>query len=665
MTQQDIRFSVTARDSATNVFRNVEKALAGLAGRSDDFGKSMGAASGIIDGAVGRFAAFAGASLSVAAAVERFNTAVGGLDALNDLADATGASIENLSALQDIARRTGTSMSGVESVLVRFNKVLLDAKPGSDAAKVLDAIGLSAEKLRAVDPAEALRQTAVAFAGYADDGNKARSMQELFGKSVREAAPFLKDLAEAGKLNATVTTEQAQQAERFVKQMAALSANADNLARSLVGRLLPALNDSLSLLQRLSAGPGLLASLGEVFKGNQFTSVQQGLDYYSGKIKEIDSQITALRNDKRPLVQAFNASGIKTLEDERAKLERFADAYRDVLNAGGSGAGRGTYRGEAPKLPDLPGGDAKTTQERAARFEDYAESVRASIGKLADDTQTVKLAKLAEQLKALDELAATGLDPQIVRQVRTALEGLTTVEIPTDELARFAEVTRLLAETPTGQIEQLAALEEKLADAYARGAITAEGFDEALQILEQRFDQIIGPVEDSLESMSTFAEQAQRNIQDALGDTLYQTLAGNFDSIGELWSNLLKRMVAEAIAVDLNNAIFGTSKGGGVGDLVGGLGKLFGGFFADGGTLGAGKWGIAGEAGPEVIRGPATITPMAQLQSTAQQPALTQVFNLGQGVTEAQLLRAMAVAREQGAALGYARVRQSTGRSAS
>ncbi|NUJ81823.1 hypothetical protein HUN39_17700 [Methylocystis sp. FS] len=36
-------------------------------------------------------------------------------------------------------------------------------------------------------------------------------------------------------------------------------------------------------------------------------------------------------------------------------------------------------------------------------------------------------------------------------------------------------------------------------------------------------------------------------------------------------------------------------------------------FMADGGTLGAGKWGIAGEAGPELIQGPATVTPFDKM----------------------------------------------------
>lgn len=52
-----------------------------------------------------------------------------------------------------------------------------------------------------------------------------------------------------------------------------------------------------------------------------------------------------------------------------------------------------------------------------------------------------------------------------------------------------------------------------------------------------------------------------------------------------------------------------------IGDAISGAGSwlnenLFGGFFANGGTLGAGRWGIAGENGPEMISGPAQVTPM-------------------------------------------------------
>jgi hypothetical protein len=55
--------------------------------------------------------------------------------------------------------------------------------------------------------------------------------------------------------------------------------------------------------------------------------------------------------------------------------------------------------------------------------------------------------------------------------------------------------------------------------------------------------------------------------------------------------------------------------GGGIGDLISSAGSwinenLFGGFFANGGAIPAGKFGMVGENGPELAAGPATIMPM-------------------------------------------------------
>lgn len=54
--------------------------------------------------------------------------------------------------------------------------------------------------------------------------------------------------------------------------------------------------------------------------------------------------------------------------------------------------------------------------------------------------------------------------------------------------------------------------------------------------------------------------------------------------------------------------------GGGLGGLfssaISGIGSFFGGFFANGGYLPNNKFGVVGEAGPELVMGPAQITPM-------------------------------------------------------
>jgi len=74
-----------------------------------------------------------------------------------------------------------------------------------------------------------------------------------------------------------------------------------------------------------------------------------------------------------------------------------------------------------------------------------------------------------------------------------------------------------------------------------------------------------------------------------------QSSGGIFDTIGNIFSGV-------------KNTVGGIVSG--VGSVIGKVGSLFGGFFANGGTLPAGKFGIVGERGPELISGPASITPM-------------------------------------------------------
>lgn len=52
----------------------------------------------------------------------------------------------------------------------------------------------------------------------------------------------------------------------------------------------------------------------------------------------------------------------------------------------------------------------------------------------------------------------------------------------------------------------------------------------------------------------------------------------------------------------------------GIKNIVGGIGNLFGGFFATGGMIPPGRFGIVGERGPELVNGPAMVTPMQPSQ---------------------------------------------------
>lgn len=111
-----------------------------------------------------------------------------------------------------------------------------------------------------------------------------------------------------------------------------------------------------------------------------------------------------------------------------------------------------------------------------------------------------------------------------------------------------------------------------------------------------------------LGAVSAYADQAARNMQSALGDSLYSVLDGKFSDIGDSFSNMLKRMVAELAASRmwevLGGAMAGYTGQGGWGNLIRGVG---GAMQTDGARAGGGQVKPFGaydvtEHGPEILQ---------------------------------------------------------------
>lgn len=470
---------------------------------------------------------------------------IDGIDALNDVADATGASIENISALEDVAVRTGASLETVSSILVKFNNVLKEADGKNGASLALERIGLNAEELKRIDPAEALRQTAVALAQFADDGDKARIIQELFGKSVKDAAPYLKDLSEQGKLNATVTAQQAEEAEKFNKSMFELQKNILDVARDLAGPLVQSLNEVIKLFKDGRAA------------GKSFLDI--GLDNYFKNVREFYGM-------KQP--STGGASGDWTEAAVRPTL-----APMQLPGGNTESETKAIAKAEA---------DRQKAREAAAKknetaFTSYLDSLKRQQQQLAELTTSEKL--LADiqdgrlkgvsqsQIQILQGLAKENdLTNERKKQEKSALESAERLaaaqKMVVDEAAKIYDATRTPLETYISKLERL----QELLD---NQKISEETFTRATQQLGDAFVQAGEKVDATGKKVSTFADQAQRNIQDALGDTLEDALSGSFDNIGDMWLKLLQRMAAQALAAQLNEALFGTTdstgkKSGGV-----------------------------------------------------------------------------------------------------
>ena len=124
-------------------------------------------------------------------------------------------------------------------------------------------------------------------------------------------------------------------------------------------------------------------------------------------------------------------------------------------------------------------------------------------------------------------------------------------------------------------------------------------------------------IEDAIVEFAKTGKFSLKSLGEELGEQLLR--GGIRDIVSSIGGGQQQRSSGGNIFGNIGN-IFGglfpqqqqQSSGGFFDSIIGGAKKLFGGFFANGGYLPAGQFGIVGERGPEMIMGPASITPGAR-----------------------------------------------------
>lgn len=611
---------------------------------------------------------------ALARVVDRFKEVTGSVLAIKDLAEATGSTVENISALDDVARRAGGTFEVVEGALVKFNASLKEADGKNGVSLALKAIGLDAAKLRDIDPAQALLQTAQALEQFADDGNKARIVQELFGKSVKEAAPFLRDLAEAGQLNAKVTAEQAEAVDQFDKNLARLRANSLDTARALAGPLVDAINE---VFVRLQAGKDVFGSLSATLLAGatrkQFSDAAEGVAFYSTELAKLQQKQAAAAQSSNAFSRLFSTDGFSKDIEATQKLLQFYERVAIAQNKF-AGGGRGFVNPDAAvpraKLPFI---DTGKTKEAKASFEDYDQALTKLVAGLIEKTDTVKFAEINAQFQKLQQLSAAGLDPKIVEQVQQLLQVDASKFGPpiSEELARVNELLKATDSARLAAASRDAGLLRAELERTTAGTQRWLELTDALIDVETEIDKLAGALPELTQAADESAQQLRNTIEGALGSTLSTALRGEFKSIGDLWRNLLIDMASRAISADILGALFGnkgaTSGNGATSSVIlGAIFKLFGSAngnafgpaglipFAGGGvvtgatpfTFGGGRLGVMGEAGPEAIL-PLKRGPGGRLGVVASGGGvvINQTVNVQSGASRNEVLQAATVAK--------------------
>ncbi|MGH6846451.1 MAG: hypothetical protein ACREC0_03115 [Methylocella sp.] len=203
--------------------------------------------------------------------------------------------------------------------------------------------------------------------------------------------------------------------------------------------------------------------------------------------------------------------------------------------------------------------------------------------------------------------------------------------------------------TPTDEVENYIKSLQKLAAAEAAEAATlglgnkakqeAVDLARALEAARTRGTPLTAKETEQVKQLADAYIAAKEKIEEyakeqetakATAEFFGQTLEGTIEKLatgGESLRSALKEIVklleqAAIRALILGEgtlaSLFGTAGSGAAG--IGGLGGIFGqllhGFgFAEGGDLASGQFGIVGERGPELIQGPAAITPFKQINA--------------------------------------------------
>lgn len=550
-----------ADNSAKIVITAVDNTKAGIDSAKRGVQSLSGAISSIpgFGGVAASLAAFAGLGAMQALVGDTISAAA----AMDDLAEKTGASVENLSGLAKVAKISGVEIGLVETGLIKLSKALAGADDESKGAgHALAAIGLKAEKLREQDPAETLKEVADALAEYADGAGKTALAQDLFGKSGAQLLPLLKDLAEEERLQGKLTSEQAAAAEALEKAWNRTNAEGAAWAKTIVISMIPALASLLDYLNMTKIGlQEVGVGLMTIVKAIPSYIEQASVSLYSGGNAE---KLQAVVDDR----QRMFGEQRQKLIDLQGSYKPLRPSVDDILAGNVTPKKRLQYQSRVPSAPRAgraSAGGASAGGARARQIggvNDYDAILAERIARAIEQTDVVKAQQLADELAKLDQIAAAGLDPAIVKAVRDDLTGAT--KTAADELKRLND---LLGATPTAQLEKLRDDMRFLTAALEEGRIAEEQY---LEATTARIDVQKESVKNTLSDLDQFAIQAAKNTQDAFADFLFDPFKEGVEGMLQGFGTAIRRMIANAVAADLGKRLFGDiGAGNGIGGLLG------------------------------------------------------------------------------------------------
>ena len=607
--------NIKANDKSASTLSQVDKNLDRVTKRSLMFKGALGLAAG---------------ALAVFGAAKGLSNIIGGMDTLAKRARNVGAVTEEQFAkfqvLDRFMNEAGISTQEFDRAMRNVQGRMAQGLAGNKAyAEIMKKLGGSIfdanGKLK--NTPDLMMSVMKAVEGGTISLDEAQKiLGEMVGPKIFNAVKQLnKDgtslgetLADvAGSMN-IVGIEDAKQAEKFGDALVRLKEMGIGLLQEFITPFLPAMT---TFVQDLAAkAPGYLAEfsafmqkLQPVFTliGNLLTSVVLpafqlfidtivSLAEYAGPIVESLMPAFSKTFEVLGIVIKSVAEALRPLVDTHIKnlIEFVKNGVTTIDNIAKSFGGWQKILDSLVETVTNLGTKVKQT------FEDMK---KATIGKVGDMVDGIK--------GAFDWLKNDLVDNSVVPEMKAAI------------IKEFQEMDKVVVKTTNNTVD----------------AVISD-YDRLAKVMDSK-------TKDMKDISKDFVTSVNEDFNSTLADGLVE---GNlsFSSFADLWKSTLKDLISDtlnggSLLKDTFGSLFGGGGTGGgfnLGSLFSGgtggfdigsafssfstgVGDFFGGFFANGGYLPSGKIGVAGEAGPELITGPANITPMDQVGGTGANVNIT------------------------------------------
>ena len=599
-------------------------------------------------------------SVGVGAAVAGVSLAMRGVlndaDEMAKAAQKFGVPIEELSRLRHAADLSGVSFEGLGTGMRRLSQNMNDAAKGiGESKEAFEQLGISVTDADGSlkSSTAVLNEIAERFAAMPDGAEKTALAMDLMGRSGADLIPLLNAGAqglqsmkdEADALGIVITGETAKAAEQFNDNLTRLNRVFDGLKTVVAAELAPVLADLSDWFAE--NGPRIVSALRDLV--GWFRSLSPETQRLAGILAAVAAAAGPVLVGLGTLaivVSALSAPVLAVVGAVAGLAAALAYFGTDAETAGAKlqalGQAIAAWAVEQAQNLFVVDEDWKAfwaaVGEGVDNFIDWMVLLPANVRGMAENVR-VALIELAANIVAVftelpgnlaqvgrDTMAglARGIEEGFRSLVRPALDsavqqmvdepkGWLDIHSPSGVFREIGEQTMaglalgLQAGAPSAGAgirqmvdDGLAEMGRLQAEMPPQARIAAEGVGHEFSGVLDPLKQALRGGELSFQSFGDVLVGIGERLRDRLIDEAFRpiedAIAGLFTG-GKGGGGLFSSLVS----------IFGGLFGGSALSIAGGGASAFSGVYAKGGHIPSGRWGIAGEAGPEIIRGPARV----------------------------------------------------------